>query len=150
VSDGEVIEEYLARAFSTLTQEQLIWASHEIEPERHEPGSVIFHEGGAPDQFYIITHGSAEVVLKGADGSAIVASRLTPGQYFGEIALLRGVERTATVRAGSGGVEVATLSREVFDRLVSGAPAVKTQMQQVAHDRTGQIKAIRRTPPGQD
>ncbi|MBI5565358.1 MAG: ATP-binding cassette domain-containing protein, partial [Chloroflexi bacterium] len=95
VSDGEVIEEYLARAFSTLTQEQLIWASHEIEPERHEPGGVIFHEGSAPDQFYIIAHGSAEVVLKSADGSDIVASRLTPGQYFGEIALLRGVERTA-------------------------------------------------------
>jgi CRP-like cAMP-binding protein len=75
---------------------------------------------------------------------------LTPGQYFGEIALLRGVERTATVRAGSDGVEVATLSRQVFDRLVNGAPAVKTQMQQVAHDRTGQIKAIRRTSPERD
>jgi ABC-type lipoprotein export system ATPase subunit len=145
VSDGEVIEEYLARAFSTLTQEQLIWASHEIEPERHEPGGVIFHEGSAPDQFYIITHGAAEVILRGADGGDIVASRLMPGQYFGEIALLRGVERTATVRAGNAGVEVVTLSREVFDRLVSGAPLVKTQMQQVAHDRTGQIRVIKRT-----
>ncbi len=145
VSDGEVIEEYLARAFSTLTQEQLIWASHEIEPEQHEPGSIIFHEGSAPDQFYIISHGSAEVVLKSADGSDIVASRLTPGQYFGEIALLRGVERTATVRAGSTGVEVITLSREVFDRLLSGAPDIKLKMQEVAHDRTGQIRVIKRS-----
>ncbi len=150
VSDGEVIEEYLARAFSTLTQEQLIWASHEIEPERHEPGGIIIHEGSAPDQFYIIAHGSAEVVLKSADGSDIVASRLMPGQYFGEIALLRGVERTATVRAGSDGVEVITLSREVFDRLVGGAPDIKTKMQEVAHDRTGQIRIIKRTPPAQD
>ena len=150
VSDGEVIEEYLARTFSALTQEQLIWASHEIEPERHEPGSVIFHEGSAPDQFYIIAHGDAEVVLKGADGADIVASRLTPGQYFGEIALLRGVERTATVRAGSRGVEVITLSRQVFDRLVSGAPEVKLKMQAVAHDRTGQIRTIKRIPPVQD
>ena len=147
VSDGEVIEEYLARAFSTLTPEQLIWASHEIEPERHEPGGIIIREGSPPDQFYIITHGSAEVVLKGADTSDIVASRLLPGQYFGEIALLRGVERTATVRAGSDGVEVVTLSRAVFDRLVSDAPDVKRQMQQLAHDRTGQIKIIKRTPP---
>ncbi len=150
VSDGEVIEEYLARAFSTLTQEQLIWASHEIEPERHEPGGIIFHEGSAPDQFYIIAHGSADVVLKSADGSDIVASRLTPGQYFGEIALLRGVERTATVRAGSAGVEVITLGREVFDRLVSGAPDIKTKMQEVAHDRTGQIRIIKRTQPDRD
>lgn len=123
----------------------MIWAWREIEPEQHKPGSVIFHEGSAPDQFYIIAHGNTEVVLKGPDGSDIVASRLTPGQYFGEIALLRGVERTATVRAGSGGVEVITLSRAVFDRLVSGAPDLKSQMQQVAHDRTGQIRTIKRT-----
>ncbi|MBI5564606.1 MAG: hypothetical protein HY870_06915, partial [Chloroflexi bacterium] len=54
------------------------------------------------------------------------------------------------VRAGSDGVEVITLSRQVFDRLLSSAPDIKLQMQQVAHDRTGQIKVIKRTQPDRD
>jgi ABC-type lipoprotein export system ATPase subunit len=150
VSDGEVIEEYLARTFASLTQEQLIEATHSVTPERHEPGSIIIHAGSTPDDFYLITHGAAEVILKSADGSDIVAARLTPGQYFGEIALLRGVERTATVRAASTGVEVVTLSRAAFEKLVAGSPTVEDEMKRVAHDRTGQIKAIGRSPSSQD
>ncbi len=42
-------------------------------------------------------------------------------------------------------MEVITLGREMFDRLVSGAPDIKTKMQEVAHDRTGQIRIIKRT-----
>ncbi len=144
VSDGEVIEEYLARTFSSLTTDQLIRATRQLAPERHEPGSIIVHEGGTPDSFYLITRGSAEVVLKGADGSDVIVARLHSGQYFGEIALLRGVERNATVRASASGVEVMALDKATFNQLMAESESTRDVIDEVADRRVAEIEAIER------
>src|SRR5512139_3050479 len=135
VSDGEIIEEYLARTFSSLTTEQLIRATRNLAPARHEPGSIIVHEGAAADNFYLVTRGSVEVVLRGADGSDIIVSTLHSGQYFGEIALLRGAERSATVRAGPSGVEVMALDKAMFNHLLNESEATRDAVDEVADRR---------------
>jgi ABC-type lipoprotein export system ATPase subunit len=142
VSDGEIIEEYLARTFSSLTTDQLIRATRNLAPARHEPGSIIVSEGAPADNFYLITRGSAEVILKGADGSDIIVSTLRSGQYFGEIALLRGAERTATVRAGAGGVEVMALDKETFNSLMRESATTRDALDEVADRRESEIEAI--------
>ena len=63
LSDGAVIEEYLAKTFPALTEAQLIEATRRLEPIKYLPGAVILQQGGAPDRFYIITKGRVEVVL---------------------------------------------------------------------------------------
>jgi len=144
VSDGEVIEEYLARTFSSLTTDQLIRATRHLTPEKHEPGSIIVQEGSTPDYFYLITRGSAEVVLKGADNSDVIVSRLHSGQYFGEIALLRGAERNATVRAGASGVEVMTLDRDTFNQLIAESEPTRDAIDAVADQRVAETEMIER------
>src|SRR5512147_2205363 len=139
VSDGEIIEEYLARTFSSLTTDQLIRATRNLAPARHEPGSILVHEGAAADNFYLVTRGSAEVVLKGADGSDIIVSTLHSGQYFGEIALLRGADRSATVRAGPSGVEVMALDKETFNHLMNESEATRDAVDEVADRRELEI-----------
>ena len=96
------------------------------------------------DNFYLVTRGSAEVVLSGADGSDILVSTLHSGQYFGEIALLHGVGRSATVRAGAAGVEVMALDKETFNSLMNESETTRDAIDEVADRRESEIEAIER------
>jgi ABC-type lipoprotein export system ATPase subunit len=144
IADGEVIDEYLAKALPTLSEEQLIWATHNIEALAYPPGAVIIHEGTPPDNFYIITRGRVDVVLQQQGGSEIVLTTMGVGQYFGEIALLHGGTHNATVRAGfDTGVAVVALDRDEFARLVTDSPKTAEAIDQIADQRTAENLAAR-------
>ena len=57
-------------------------------------GQVVVEEGAIGDSFFVIASGSASVTIGGRE-----VARLGPGAFFGEIALLDGLPRTATVTA---------------------------------------------------
>ena len=136
LSDGEVIEEYLARTFPALTEQQLIQATRGLDRKRVEPGSIILHEGAPPDGFYIVTQGQVEVVLHPANGSEFVVTRLDRSQYFGEIELLNGGKNLATVRAAVGtGAEVVALDQEAFTNLMAESQPVREEIGQVMRER---------------
>jgi hypothetical protein len=77
-------------------------------------GRAICTQGEVGERFYIIEWGGADVEVDGT-----VTGRLGAGDAFGEIALLRDVPRTATVRATSA-VELAVLERREFVAAVTG------------------------------
>jgi MFS family permease len=87
-----------------------------LVPLRREVGSVIVKQGDAGDRFYLIAEGELDVTQ---DGTTI--GQLGPGDYFGEIALLRDVARTASVTARTDTVLYA-LDREDFLAAVTGHP----------------------------
>ena len=82
-----------------------------------EAGREIVREGEAGDRFYVIASGEVEVVKDGQ-----VINEEGPGEFFGEISLLRDVPRTATVRAKTG-VELRALERDDFIAAVTGHAA---------------------------
>jgi CRP-like cAMP-binding protein len=79
------------------------------------PGDTIVRQGEPGDAFYAIGSGQVEVL---EDGRALTV--LGPGSYFGEVALILDVPRTATVRAKTP-VRAYRLEREGFDRVVGDA-----------------------------
>ena len=136
ISDGEIIEEYLASTFPSLTHQQLIWVTAKLKPKKYTSGSIIIRKGEPPDKLYIVTKGHVDVVLHSPDGQEITVSHIESGHYFGEIGLLRGSVSMATVRAGSDSeVEVASLDHENFNRLIAESEATKKQIDQMAQKR---------------
>jgi MFS family permease len=86
----------------------------EAEPRQFPAGAVVMREGEPGDRFYLITDGAAAVSVRGAPKPS-----LRRGDCFGEIALLHGISRTATVTA-EGPLHTLTLSREEFLTAVTG------------------------------
>jgi ABC-type lipoprotein export system ATPase subunit len=135
VSDGQVIDQYLAKAFPSLTEAQLVHATHNLEPLRYVPGELIIHEGAEADRLYVITRGEIEVTIRAADGTEPVIARMSSGQYFGEVELLHGGTRIASIRAGTSGVDVITLDRDIFGALMAESEATREAIDQVADER---------------
>jgi hypothetical protein len=88
-----------------------------LRPETFEPAATVFAQGDHGDGFYVVQEGEVDVLV---DGDHV--RTLGPGGYFGEIALLRDVPRTATVRVRSA-VRLQRLDRERFLAIVAGNTA---------------------------
>ena len=103
--------------FKPLPPPVLESLANALVPVRVEAGREVFRQGELGDRFYIVADGEVEIV---SDGRVVA---VTPaGGYFGEIALLRDVPRTATVRA-KGEVELRALERDEFIAAVTGHAA---------------------------
>jgi len=93
-----------------------------------EKGQSIVRQDDVGDAFYIVHAGHCEVV-KEEDGSVI--NRLIPGDFFGELALLTGARRKATVVAASA-VQLFRLSKNDFDAMIVEHPALRTAIESIA------------------
>lgn len=87
-------------------------------------GSIVYEEGSVGDSLYILRSGRIKILTRDASGEMRPVSFLSrPGDFFGEMALLTGEPRSATVVAESY-VEVLVLYKEAFDRLLQENPTM--------------------------
>ena len=102
-------------------------ASHLLQVDV-APGEVVIRTGEAGDRFYIVGDGELTIEV----GSRRVSAG--PGDFFGEIALLRDVPRTATVRADTA-ARLYALERDDFLAIVTGNSLAHTEADAVAAER---------------
>jgi MFS family permease len=100
--------------FSPLPEPVLDRLAAELVPTHFPAGSTIFRRGDEGDRFYVIDEGAVEVHV---DSAAPV--ELGRGEFFGEIALLRDVPRTATVTAAKD-TKLFALNWDAFVPAVTG------------------------------
>ncbi len=108
---------------SKLTLEQNVLLANRLRVVEFQPGQIVFHMGEMGDSFYIVETGEVEVLAPDVEGAPNVLNRLGPGDFFGEIALLRAVPRTATIRVVSP-TRLLALSREDFDDVLARYPSI--------------------------
>lgn len=118
------------RPLPAATLEQL---ARELRAVRASAGEEIVRQGERGDRFYIVAEGEVDVRVDGRP-----AAPLRAGTFFGEIALLHDVPRTATVTARTD-VELLTLERDAFIAAVTGHPESAEAAHAVVVSRVGSL-----------
>jgi MFS family permease len=118
------------RPLPTATLEQL---ARGLSLVRVPAGAQIVRQGEPGDRFYIVADGEVDVQV---DGRAV--QPLKAGAFFGEIALLHDVPRTASVNAATD-VELLSLERDDFIAAVTGHPESSEAAQAVIASRVGSL-----------
>lgn len=143
IADGELVNEWVYRALPSLSTEQLLNATHQVKAKKYKPGQSIIKEDQVGDNFYIITEGFVEVALKQPTNGDVIVTRMGPGEYFGEIELIRGGNAIATIRAAETPVSVLALSRDDFKELIKTSKATKNVIEQIVNKRVNENISFR-------
>lgn len=107
------------------------------------PRSAIIKEGEEADAFYLLLEGQAEVSRLDSAGHPAVQAVLEPGDYFGEVGLLRHAPRAATVRVSSEQPAIVLrLSAASFRKIVAESDMVSHEIARVARKRTSRSRII--------
>ncbi len=131
LSGAELIEHIKARApmFSTLQPVQI--REFLIHAGLHylKPGEVVFERGDATNSLYTVLDGEVGIRINPEKPSEVV--RLGPGQFFGEMGLISGRKRTATVVATQPAL-LFEVERNTILKLERSEPAVKKAIEDAA------------------
>jgi ABC-type lipoprotein export system ATPase subunit len=133
IADGEIVNEYLAKALPTLTSDQLLFATRTVEAHHYEPGAMILVEGRDNNAFYIVSKGTVEIVLPRPNQSDVIAVQLGPGKYFGEMAFFHDRRNFASVRASeSSPVDVLAITYDKLNELLNKSDVTREALYQAA------------------
>lgn len=113
--------------FENLDQKKLKLLAFTAERLTFPSGSVLFQQGETGDSAYVILDGEAEVWVSRPEHTPVKVATLARNQIVGEIAMLCGVPRTATVTA-KGEVTALKLTRSIFLRLVQDFPEIAVEV----------------------
>jgi MFS family permease len=112
--------------FTGLPPARIEAAARQLVPVPVDAGEAVVRQGETADRFYVIDSGELRVTQV-RDGDVHVLRDLGPGDVFGEIGLLRGVPRTATVTASTPAVLYA-LDAGAFGELVGSGPGLSSRL----------------------
>ncbi len=113
--------------FSTLSREDLAHVGRVAMSRRFEAGAVVFKEGDEGSTCFIVRTGRARAIREHPDGRSITLAHFDPGDIFGEMAMLDGERRSATVEATEDTEAIAILSSDMH-RLLREHPDISVKL----------------------
>lgn len=106
-----------------LSEEELSVLVPNLHEAEFGAGEVVCREGDAGETFYVVSSGTVEVVAHRANGQEAHIADLRASAFFGEMSLLTGEPRSATVRAKTD-ARLLVVEREGFERLFQSRPSI--------------------------
>jgi CRP-like cAMP-binding protein len=128
--------------FAALPEEAKADIAERLQYAPFARGDVITKQGNKAHWLYILAYGEAEVLFEPPNGAAQVIGTVQAGQFFGEMALLTGDTRAATVVAKTD-VECYRLDRASFQELLLGRPEIENEIRRVIGGRRGDLESAR-------
>jgi len=137
LSDGEIIDQTVARALPFLSHPQMLAATHKAKKQEFAPLTTILQQGEKVDFFYMIVDGEVEILMSNAKcNDEMRLACLGPGQFFGEVELTRGGTSIASARSGRNGkTELALIPKEEFLKFINESPSTQRAIGEVAQSR---------------
>ena len=123
------------QAFPEAPREVVAQTASRMKILTFPPGAVVMREGEKSDRFYVIAKGEAVVVHHDKNGAERVLSTLHAGDYFGEVGILSGHARNATVRAKTS-LELMALDASGVRTLMASSQATSDEVARVAKERS--------------
>jgi putative ABC transport system ATP-binding protein len=135
VKQTVVIVEFLQKCplFAQQPATMLAEFAERMKRESFETGEALIRQGEVGDKFYVIESGTVDVTGE-KDGAAFQGIILAKGDFFGEVALLTGAARNATVIAREP-VEVFTLAKEHFDQALQRSKTLEERLRDALYRR---------------
>lgn len=124
--------------FASLDDEERRLIAENLDEVHYAMNEVVIREGDMGDSFFTISEGEVEVFITSAGGNRRILNRLHPGDFFGEIALLSGGRRTASVQAMTD-LRVHVLHKDRFRQVVERKPEILDEISTVLSKRKDQI-----------
>ena len=123
------------RLLQDLENDVLAEVAAMLRTERYGPGEDVVAEGDPGDSFYMIARGRVEVIRTQESGEEERLARLDDGDHFGEVALVTGEPRNATVRTVTLCI-VLVLDRSDFLDLLRREPGLRAAVDQAIRERS--------------
>jgi CRP-like cAMP-binding protein len=127
--------------FKDLDRSVMEKIASQLVTERHDIGSTVIEEGDEGDKFYIIAQGDVEISTLGNRMEKLIVNALSDGEYFGEIALLEGTKRVATIQAKSP-LTLLSLSRVKFHEILDENPQLREMFKQAGEERMAELAKL--------
>jgi CRP-like cAMP-binding protein len=130
--------------FAELPEETKADIAERLQYAPFARGDTITKQGNKAHWLYILAFGEAEVLYEPPGGAPSVLGSVQAGEFFGEMALITGDSRTATVVAKTD-VECYRLDRASFQELLLGRPEVSEAIKRVMGGRRGDLERVRQS-----
>lgn len=113
--------------FQALSEEHLSMISDGFITKKFEKDEIIFYQYEKSTELYVILRGSVKACLLDPEGKELILHIFKKGDFFGELSLLDGRPRSATLIAVEGST-VGILKREKFIKLLEKTPSIAVSM----------------------
>jgi small-conductance mechanosensitive channel/CRP-like cAMP-binding protein len=130
--------------FSQLHDHELQALAERLKYSPFAKGNIIAKQGSVSHWLYIIINGDAEVYLELPNGNRRSVSALGKGSFFGEMGMMTGAPRAASVVAKTD-VECYRLDKDVFEEILRERPAIADEMSNILVARRADLDAVLRT-----
>ena len=116
--------------FSGFSRDELVAVIRGLRLLTFEPGDIVLTEGDRGDSLFVITTGTVKTFVRDTtQGGQLLMRRLKEGDFFGEISVLSGKARSATVTAATH-CEMLELDRATLDQITTSYPHVRQVLEE--------------------